>query len=180
MLDDHLDSRLRIAEVADAEELAAELFFESFRLPFPAPRANCGLSIPTPPENWHQYVARYRWPSGVDETVGFCNWIRYKDVYLEGGMCVRKNFYRRLPREHWSECADKGGLAQMMMQAASKRLNDCNAWFGLCGDAKALAVVQRFGYELTQHGNLIVKWFAPLGPAEKQSLVNSIAAIGAF
>ena len=176
---DTLKDRLRILEVPNAVELASDLFYESFRQPFPVPRDNC-LAIPTPPENWHQYVARYRWPDAKEGTVGFCNWIRYRDVYLEGGMCVSKTFYRRLPKLHWKECADHGGLAQMMMQAASERLNDCKAWFGCCGDAKALAVDLRFGYELTKHDKLIVKWFAAMTPGEKDSLVESIAAIGPF
>jgi hypothetical protein len=68
----------------------------------------------------------------------------------------------------------------MMMQAAAEELNDRKAWFGFCGDPKALAVDLRFGYELTPHDKLIVKWFAPLGEPEKRALVDSIAAIGPF
>ena len=177
---DTLSDRLRIAEVPDAARLAGELFLESFGIPFPVPRDDSGLAIATPPENWHQYVARYRWPDGTDETVGFCNWIRYGDVYLEGGMCVRRNFYRRLPKPDWKAIAGQGGLAQMTMQAASEKLNDGKAWFGFCGDPKALAVDLRFGYELTKHDKLIVKWFAPLPATEKDALVESIAAIGPF
>ncbi len=177
---DSLDSRLRIFESRDAAALAADLFFESFRVPFPVPRDDCGLSIPTPPENWHQYVATYQWDEDSGETVGFCNWIRYQDVYLEGGMCVLPTFYRRMPKSHWKECAARGGVAQMMMQSASEKLNDCKAWFGFCGDGKALAVDLRFGYELTRHDKLIVKWFTPLAHAEKESLIEAIARIGPF
>src|SRR3954462_10284499 len=102
---DLLDGRLRIFESQDAAALAGELFVECFRIPFPVPRDDCGLAIPTPPQNWRQYVALYRWPDGREEVVGFCNWIRYQDVYLEGGMCVRANFYRRMPRGDYRECA---------------------------------------------------------------------------
>ena len=38
----------------------------------------------------------------------------------------------------------------------------------------------RFGYELTTHDKLIVKWFAPLSTRDKDALVESIAAIGPF
>ncbi len=110
------------------------------RSPFPVPRDNCGLSIPTPPENWRQYVAFYKWPDGAIEAVGFCNWIKYGEVYLEGGMCVRRNFYRRLPRQHWDACKDSGGLAQIIMESAARELTDCSAWFGYCGDKKAMLV----------------------------------------
>ena len=175
-----LDTRLRIFETLDAPALAGELFFQSFRIPFPVPRDNCGLSIPTPPGNWRQFVARYEWPDGRMETVGFCNWIRYENVYLEGGMCVAKTFYRRMPREDWKECAARGGIAQMMMEEAARHLDDCNAWFGFCGDPKALAVDLRFGYVTTEYDKLIVKWFAPLDAGEKNRLIRRIAAIGPF
>jgi hypothetical protein len=177
---DTLSDRLRILEVPDAAALASGLFRECFNQDFPVPRDNCGLAIPTPPENWHQFVAIYRWPDGTEETVGFCNWIGYRDVYLQGGMCVRANFYRRLPKPDWKEISDRGGLAQMMMQAASEQLTDCKAWFGFVGDAKALAADLRAGYEHTKHDKLIVKWFAPLEERERAALIESIAAIGPF
>jgi hypothetical protein len=177
---DTLSDRLRILEVPNAAALASGLFRECFNQDFPVPRDNCGLSIPTPPENWHQFVAIYRWPDSTEETVGFCNWIRYRDVYLEGGMCVQRAFYRRLPRDHWKECSERGGLAQMMMQAAAARLNDCTAWFGFVGDKKALAADLRAGYQLTNHDKLIVKWFAPIPEDERGALIDSIAAIGPF
>ncbi len=164
----------------DAASLASDLFRECFNADFPVPRDNAGLSIPTPPGNWRQYVALYRWPDDTRETVGFCNWIRFGDVYLEGGMCVRKSFYRRMPKEHFRECSARGGVAQMMMEAAAKELDDCQAWFGFCGDKKALAADLRAGYELTDKQHLIVKWFRTPPPIERQALIDRIAAIGPF
>jgi len=58
---------LRIFDAGNAEAHAAELFRECFNAPFPVPRDNAGLPIPTPPENWRQYVALYRWPDGKEE-----------------------------------------------------------------------------------------------------------------
>ena len=165
---------------AQAPALASALFRESFNADFPVPRDNAGLSIPTPPENWRQYVALYRWPDGREETVGFCNWIKYRDVYLEGGMCVSKGFYRRLPREQFRECQAAGGIAQLMMEQAARELTDCVAWFGYCGDAKALTVDLRAGYVETRHPYVIVKWFKELPQAERNALIDAIAAIGPF
>ena len=172
--------RLRIFDAGNAERYAAELFRESFNAPFPVPRANAGLSIPTPPGNWRQYVALYRWPDGREETVGFCNWIRHGEVYLEGGMCVQKTFYRRMPREHFRECQAAGGIAQLVMEQAARDLDDCTAWFGYCGDARALAVDLRVGYVTTPHKHVIVKWFRDVGEDEKRRLIDRIAAIGPF
>ena len=95
-------------------------------------------------------------------------------------MCVRKTFYRRLPRDQFRECNAAGGVAQLMMEQAARELTDCAAWFGYCGDAKALAVDLRVGYVPTRHKHLIVKWFRDLPQGEREALIDSIAKIGAF
>jgi hypothetical protein len=174
------EQALSIFDAGNAKPYAEALFRASFDAPFPVPREDSGLAIPTPPENWRQYVARYRWPDGKEETVGFCNWIKYREVYVEGGMCVDKTFYRRMPRDHFAQCRERGGVAQMMMETAARELNDCKAWFGYCGDAKAMAVDLRAGYVKTRHPHLIVKWFRELPADECEALVDSIAAIGPF
>jgi hypothetical protein len=93
---------------------------------------------------------------------------------------VDKTFYRRMPRDHFAQCREAGGVAQMMMEAAARELTDCKAWFGYCGDAKAMAVDLRAGYVRTRHPHLIVKWFRELPQGERGALVDSIAAIGPF
>jgi hypothetical protein len=173
-----LDESLRIFRTTEAQRYAADLFRECFNAGFPVPRDR-SLPVPTPPQNWRQYVATYDW-NGTPETVGFCNWIRHRDVYLQGGMCVKRNFYRRLPREQFRECQERGGLAQMMMAAAERELDDCVAWFGYCGDAKALAVDLRAGYVTTPRKFVIVKWFREIPERDRERLVDEIAAIGPF
>jgi len=59
---------LRVSFYGNAQYFAAELFVESFRVPFPVPRENAGLAIATPPENWRQEVAFYKKPL-VDRVV---------------------------------------------------------------------------------------------------------------
>jgi|KBSMisStaDraftv2_1062788.scaffolds.fasta_scaffold17276_2 hypothetical protein len=179
MAESGLGRSLVIFRSPDAAAIASELFHECFGFPFPVPRDNA-LPIPTPPQAWRQFVATYRWPDGKDEAVGFCNWIRYKDFYLQGGMCVRRSFYRRLPREQFREVQGQGGLAQMMMAAAARELDDCIAWFGYCGDAKALAVDLRAGYETTHRKYVIAKWFRSIDGAERERLVDEVAKIGPF
>jgi hypothetical protein len=171
---------INVTGFANAEFFAADLFYDSFAIHFPVPREHCGLSIPTPARNWRQYVAFYKWPDDTIEPVGFCNWIRYGNVYLEGGMCVRRNFYRRLPKQHWDACKDAGGVAQIIMESAARELTDCAAWFGYCGDKKALVVDLRVGYEPTHHEYLIVKWLADISEGDKRSVIDGIAEIGPF
>jgi hypothetical protein len=171
---------LSIFSAPDAAFFASALFVESFAHPFPVPRDDAGLAVSTPVPGWHQYVALYRWPTGLIETVGFCNWVRFGEVYLEGGMCVKRDFYRRLPREHWRECRARGGIAQLIMESAATELNDCAAWFGYCGDRQAMIVDKRVGYEETRFPHLIVKWFQNRDPAEQNQLIEDIARIGPF
>lgn len=177
---DVLDIHLSVIRVPNAEFFATKLFYDAFAQPFPVPRDNCGLSIPTPPAAWRQFVALFRWPDDRVETVGFCNWIRYNDAYLEGGLCVRPGFYRRLPRALFDQCSGRGGIAQIMMQTAAKELNDCTAWFGYCGDRKSYLVCLRAGYAPTAHKHLIAKWFETVSDTDKHGLIDAIAAIGPF
>jgi hypothetical protein len=67
----------------------------------------------------------------------------------------------------------------MMMAAAERELDDCVAWFGYCGDAKALAVDLRAGYVPTSR-KFIIKWFRDIPERERGRLIDEIAAIGPF
>jgi len=176
----HWDESLGIFFFRNARFFAADLFFNSFATAFPVPRENAGLSIQTPPENWWQQVALYKWSESEIETVGFCNWIRYSDCYLCGGLCVRTHFYRRLPKEHWTVCQERGGIAQILLEAAARQLTDCVALAGYCGDKKAYLAGMRSGFQPTRHRYVIMNWRAELTEARKRELEESIAAIGAF
>jgi hypothetical protein len=167
-------------DLGNAAYFAADLFRESFGHDFPVPQNHVGIPGRGPGRTWHQYVAFYKWTETHIEPVGFCNWIRHGDVYLEGGMCVRRNFYRRLSREHWAECKRLGGVAQIIMETAAGALSDADAWFGYCGDKKARLVDMRVGYGPTRHPFLIVKWFRDLSRQRQEELENQIAAIGPF
>jgi hypothetical protein len=174
------DESLHVSFFRNAHYFAADLFYEAFAIPFPVPRENAGLSIATPPENWRQQVAFYKWSETHIEPAGFCNWIRYADGYLCGGLCVRSDFYRSLPREHWLVCRERGGVAQIMLETAFRELTDCVAWFGYCGDKKAYIVGIRAGYQPTRHPYVIVKWNADLPDAQRRELEDRIAGIGPF
>ena len=174
------DESLHVLGLKNAKYFAERLFRQCFASPFPVPRNESALPIPTPAEQWFQYVALYKWSDQHIEPVGFCNWIRFGDVYLEGGMCVDRTIYRRLPKEHWSACKARGGIAQIMMESAARELNDCDAWFGYCGDKKAYLVDSRVGYRSTGKPYLIVKWFREVSAERQRELEDKVAAIGPF
>jgi len=174
------DESLHVSFFRNAQFFAADLFYESFGHPFPVPRESAGLSIATPAGDWWQEVAFYKWSEQHIEAVGFCNWIRYENCYLCGGMCVRANFYRRLSREQWAACRERGGIAQIMLETAFATITDCRAWFGYCGDRKAYIVDIRAGYQPTRHRYLIVKWNEELSEPDQRALEDRIAQIGPF
>jgi hypothetical protein len=171
---------LKVFESKQAAHFASALFRESFGGDFPVPCAYRILETMIQPEDWRQYVAVYTWPDGTEECVGFCNWIKYKDVYLEGGLAVRRSFYRRLDKPAFAECSKRGGVAQIIMETAATGLTDCVAWFGYCGDAKALQVDMRVGYVQIDHPFLIVKWMKPLDEASRHRWIDDVAGIGPF
>jgi len=175
-----LDDHLRVQGFANAGFFAAQLFRQCFDADFPAPREHAGLPFATPPAHWRQYVAFYKWPDERLEAVGFCNWIRHDAVYLGGGMCVSPTIYRRMPREHWDACRHRGGIAQMLLEAAFAELTDGAGWFGYCGDRKARIVDLRAGFGPTRHAQLLAKWQPWVSDAERRKLEDDIAAIGPF
>jgi len=172
--------RLRLVMTRDATALAADLFRARFRKPFPTPHDRGTLPFATPVDDWWQIVAQYDWPDGRRETVGFCNWVRYGETYLAGGLCVRESFYRRLPKADFTECRRRGGIAQIILNVSRRALTDAKALFGYVGDKKSMAVSLRCGYERTEHPHLIVNWVQDLDPEDKARLVGAVAAIGPF
>ena len=164
----------------DASWFATDLFREGFGSAFPKPQDGALLAIPTPRDCWHQYVAFYKWSETNVEPVAFVNFIRFENVYLEGGVCARKNFYRRLPPDHWRECKGRGGIAQVVMEQAMLELNDADAWFGHTSNQPAWLAGERLGYQITRHQYLKVKWFRELPDERKREIEDRINAIGSF
>jgi hypothetical protein len=171
---------LNVFQSTDAAHYASSLFNESFNLAFPPPTAFRILDTEIRPEDWHQFIATYRWLDGSEECVGFCNWIKYKDVYLGGGLAVKKNFYRRLSKENFAECSHLGGVAQIVMETAAQQLTDCAAWFAYVGDAKSMRVVARVGYVPTEYPHLLVIWRRALSELEQRRWLEEVHRIGAF
>ena len=171
---------LNVFETKEAARYASALFRESFNSDFPAPVEYHILDTQVGPDDWYKFVAVYTWPDGTEECVGFCNWFKYKDVYLEGGLTVQKTFYRRLPKPEFAACSARGGIAQIVMETAATQLTDCVAWFGYCDDRRALRVDLRVGFVQTEHPHLIVKWMRALPEASKRMWVDHISKIGSF
>jgi hypothetical protein len=165
------DDRFHVERFADASYFAAGLFRDAFNSDFPVPPKDAG---------WAQYVAFYRWHDGRIETVGFCNFLPFEGLWLEGGLCVRRNFYSRLPAAEGEQCRARGGVAQLIMEAAARELADCDAWFAYIGDERSLKVCTRVGYRSTGRQYVMVKWFRALPPERQEQQIERVAALGPF
>jgi len=163
--------RFHVERFRNAEYFAAELFRDSFGSAFPVPPDGAG---------WAQYVAFYRWDDARLEPVGFCNYLPFESLWLEGGLCVRRSFYPRLPADQAEECRALGGVAQLIMEAAAAELDDRDAWFAYIGDARSLKVCTRVGYGPTDRQYVMVKWFRNLPAERKAALIERVAALGPF
>jgi hypothetical protein len=174
------DAIFAIIESAAAIDFAQAVFYKSFGQPFPVPAmARVGDTLITP-EDWRQFVSLYTWGGQTQECVGFVNYIRFKNVYLAGGLCVKTDFYRRCPQDHFQELRSHGGLAQMLLDAAAKRLDDCIAHFAYCGDQKARQVIKRVGYLPTIHSYVFVKPVGAVDPAFLNAAFEEVQEIGPF
>ena len=169
-----------VVHMRDASFFATELFFEAFGQPFPKPRDSTGLSIPTPHDTWHQFVAFFKWSETHIEPVAFVNYIRFNDVYLEGGLCARRSFYRRLSPQHWQQCKEYGGVIRILMERSMRDLNDADAWFGHTSSNPAWLVGSKLGFEATRYPYLKVKWSRDLPDARKREIEDQVNAIGSF
>lgn len=179
---DTFRSRFDVARFADASFFASELFQEAFASAFPVPVEAPAINLrePISKQDWFQYVAFYRWPGGLIEPVGFVNYIRYGSVYLAGGLCVKRNFYHRLPREHFQQCRALGGVAQLLLETVADDRRDAEALFGYVGDAKSMRVSTRAGYALVRAPYLIAKWPRDLPQQRRAELIDRVASIGPF
>jgi len=171
--DSTFKERFHVQRFDNASYFAAPMFQAIFHQAFPEPPADASPS-------WAQYVAFFRWNEDQVEPVGFCNFLPYENLWLEGGLCVRRNFYARLPRGLSEECRATGGVAQLIMEAAAKELDDCTAWFAYVGDPQSLKVCTRCGYEATNRKHVIAKWFRECSPEDKRALIERVAALGPF
>ena len=174
------DRQFTLRMTRDATAVAADLFREAFALDFPTPRVIRYGEVESQPGDWRQAVALYRWPDGREECVGFANWIKHGDVYLGGALCVKRDFYRRLPREQYIDCKEQGGVGRLLGKLSDAELTDCVAWFGYCGDTKAFRTDLRIGFVPTHRKFILVKWIARLSENEKVALIDEIATLGPF
>ena len=164
---DPLDDIVIITEVADGPAVAGELFRRKF-----------GQDLP---DFDHHVVAFARTPHGAGDVLSYLHlWLR-DDVCLVGGGCTDGRALARLPDAARERIRAGNGLLLRTLKHSFARYADrCEAFFGYCGDARAMAVDLEAGFVPTPHEHLLVHWHRPLPAARRDELVERVRGFGPF
>ncbi|MEO7431359.1 MAG: hypothetical protein ABIR62_04935 [Dokdonella sp.] len=158
---------LTITEVDDARLLVGDLFQKKFAAP--------------PPDVGRHLAALYRDPEGGLRVAGYSHMRAFGDVYLSGGSCSNGDTIRRMEHAHRDAIHAAGGIWYLILKYAFERYADCcDAFFGHCGDARALAVATEAGFIGAGHPYLIVNWHKPLHENIQRALIAKVQALGPF
>jgi hypothetical protein len=164
---ENLRSFLTITEIDDAEFLVGALFRRKF--------------ASLPPDFPRHLVALYKPGDGSVKLAGFSHMRPFGDVYLSGGSCSEGETIRTMDAAHREAIYAAGGVWYLILKYAfEKYADDCDAFFGHCGDARALVVAQAAGFIKTEFPPIIVNWHKPLHENIRRALTAKVVALGPF
>jgi hypothetical protein len=167
ILPDPLRDFITITEVDSGNFLVADLFRRKFGHP--------------PPDQPHHLVGFYRDVDGNLHLAGYSHMMPFGDVYLSGGSCTNGETARLMSPGERDALRSAGGLWFHLLKYAYRKYADCcDAFFGHCGDARALEVALAAGFVRTEHEHLIVHWHKSLHPSIRRALLAKVHALGAF
>ena len=170
-MDESLPTALRsflvITEVDSAEFFIGELFHRKF-----------AAAAPDVPRH---LMAFYRDGTGAHHVLGYSHMRPFGDIYLSGGSCSDGRVVTRMQDDERAALYAAGGMWFLILKYAfAKFANDCDAFFGHCGDARALEVALAAGFQQTEHQHLIVNWHKPLHEVTRRALIAKAHALGPF
>lgn len=158
---------LAITEIDDADFLVADLFRRKFAAP--------------PPDVGRHLVALYRNAEGSLRLAGYSHMRPFGDVYLSGGSCSNGETIRTMDPQHREAIQAAGGIWYLVLKYAFARFADCcDAFFGHCGDPRALEVATAAGFVGAGHTHLIAHWHKPLHENIRRALIAKVHALGPF
>ena len=135
-----------------------------------------------PPDVPHHIVSFYRDPEGRLFPASYVHFRPFGDTYLVGGASTDGRVIARMSEEERSAVKECGGLYLHALRYAFDRFADrCQAYFGYCGDARALEVDLAAGFVETEHPHLLAYFHKPLEDYRlKRTLIAKIHSIGPF
>ncbi|MBS0569771.1 MAG: hypothetical protein JSS28_04135 [Proteobacteria bacterium] len=134
-----------------------------------------------PPGEPRHLVCLYRDAHGAQHLAGYSHMRPFGDVYLSGGSCTSGETLRRMRADERAAVQSSGGIwFHLLKYAFRKYANSCDAFFGHCGNPRALAVALAAGFEKTEIDPVIVLWHKPLHAVFKRALLAKVVALGPF
>jgi hypothetical protein len=158
---------IHLTEVDDGAFFANDLFRRKF-----------GSDAPTPGRH---VVAFVRLDATRFQLVSYAHFMSFGDIILVGGVCTDGAAFSAMSQQQREQIASAGGIySQLLRFAFEKYADECEAYFGYCGDARAEEVNLRSGFIKTQHPHLLVNFHKPLHEVMQRALIAKAAAIGPF
>jgi hypothetical protein len=134
-----------------------------------------------PPDEPHHLACLYRDPHGALHLAGYSHMRPWDEVLLSGGSCTSGDTLRRMrPDERAAVQASEGIWFYLLKYAFRKYAGCCEAFFGHCGNPRALQVALAAGFVQTDQAPVIVHWHKPLPDTRKRDLLAKVVALGAF
>ena len=158
---------LTITEIDDARFIAGALFRRKY--------------AQTPPEVPRHLAAFHRTVDGTLRLAGYSHMRPYEEVYLSGGSCTDGATIRAMSAAQREALYAAGGVLFLILKYAfAKYAGECEAFFGHCGDARALEVTRAAGFVETGFRHVIAHFHRPLPDVRRRELTAKVAALGPF
>ena len=133
------------------------------------------------PDFPHHIVAFYITAGREFVPASYAHFRPYKSVYLAGGGCTDGNALQNLSEDEKTKLTVANGLLLQTMRYGFIRFADqCEAYFGYCGDDRAWGVFMEAGFEPTSHKHLIARWHKEVSEQRKTELIEEVFTIGPF
>jgi hypothetical protein len=158
---------IRITEIDDGPFFVNSLFRRKFGSDAPAVPHHVAAFLATAPDTFR--------------LVGYAHFMPFGDIMLVGGVCTNGQAFESLDDTQRGVVRDAGGVYfQVLRYAFARFADDCEAYFGYCGDARAEQVNLEAGFRHTGHPHLLVNFHKPLHEVMQRALIAKAAAIGPF
>lgn len=133
------------------------------------------------PDWGHHLVLFYRKSPTHFIPLTYLNFAPHENVILVGGGVTNGRAFEHVEPTHARKLREMGGGLYLMLRYGFEKFADeCDAYFGHAGDARALEVDLQAGFERTRHAYLLANFHKPLPEAYKEELIEKVNALGAF
>jgi hypothetical protein len=166
-IDERIAPFVLVSEVDDGEFFAGALF-----------RRKYGVS---PPTFGHHVVAFYRRDESTFLAASYCHLWTQGAIGLLGGGCTDGRVLRAMSAREVELTNQAGGLLRQTLAYCFARFaSGLDAFFGHCGDPRAMEVTHGVGLVDSGLPNLLVRYNRPLAAERRHELRAQAHAIGPF